>query len=94
MKAVAVGVVQQVGVVQEIGTNGFKKRELILKTVEERPEFYCVEFHGGNVDLLNTIQQGENVKVTLNIRGREYTNPDNGNYNVFHALVGWKIESV
>lgn len=94
MNATAVGVVQQIGAVQELGTNGFKKREIILKTIEEYPNFYNIEFHGGNSDLLNAIELGSSVKITLKIRGREYTNPETKNYTVFHALVGWEIEGI
>lgn len=88
-----VGQVKQIGPVETFGANGFRKRELIIQTVEEYPQFIKLEFVQGNVDLLNNIAEGENVKVNYNLRGREHTN-EAGEYNVFNSIVGWKIQNV
>jgi len=87
------GQVKQIGSVEEYGQNGFKKRELILKTVEEYPNVYIIEFTGNNVDLLDSAEVGKNVKVTCKLAGREHTN-DEGKYNVFMSLKGWNIEPI
>ena len=48
MKVIVVGQITQIGQVQEFGENGFKKQEVIVKTVEERPNFYQIVKQGGN----------------------------------------------
>lgn len=87
-----IGQLQQIGEVQEFGENGFKKREVIVKTVEERPNFFIVEFAQANTELLKDFKEGDNIKITCSLRGREYTKDDK--YNVYMSLSGWKAEAV
>ena len=80
----------KVKLVQDAQTfaSGFTKRELIL-TVEDGkyPQDICLEFLQDKVSLLDSVQVGQDVKISFDIRGREY----NGRY--FNNLVGWKIEA-
>lgn len=89
-KLTVVGTITQIGEVQEFGENGFKKQEVIVKTVEERPNFYTVEFTQDNTKLLEASKVGDNVKITCNLRGREYTKDDK--YSVFMSVNAWRIE--
>ena len=89
---VVVGQVMQIGGVQNISEN-LKKAEVIVKTVEQYPNYYKVEFVNGNTDLLQMLDEKDNVKIHCNLRGRLYTK-DNGESEVFMSLVGWKIEGV
>ena len=68
--------------------SGFTKREMVV-TVEDGkyPQDINLEFLQDKVSLLDTIQVGQEVSVSFDIRGREY----NGRY--FNNLVGWKIEA-
>lgn len=93
MKGLIVGQVSQIGKVQEFGENGFKKQEVIIKTVEEFPNAYCVEFTQGNVELVKGLEVGKNYKINVNVRGREHTN-EKGDYNVYHSINAWKVESL
>ena len=93
MKGVLVGIVSQIGKVEIFGENGFKKQEVIVKTVEEYPNFYKVEFTQGNTALTENLEVDKSCKLTVNVRGREYTN-DSGEYTVFMAINCWKVESV
>jgi translation initiation factor IF-3 len=43
------------------------------------------------VDDLNNFQVGEQVKVSINLRGREWTNPQ-GETKYFNSIQGWRIE--
>lgn len=94
MRVTAIGVITQIGNEESFGENGFKKKELILKTLEEYPNFYTIEFTQGNVSLLDNVEPGQNIKISANLNGREYTNPETGKYTVFMSLRGCKIESV
>lgn len=93
MKGILVGEITQIGEIEVYGENGFKKRNCILKTVEERPNVYEIEFTGDKVTLLDAVNINENVKINANILGREYTNAE-GKYMVFMSCRGWKIEKL
>ena len=42
-------------------------------------------------ELLNTYQVGQNVKIGINLRGREWTNPE-GETKYFNSIQGWRID--
>lgn len=79
----------KVKLVQEPQTfaSGFTKREVVV-TVEDGkyPQDINLEFLQDKVSLLDSVSEGQEIKVFFDIRGREY----NGRY--FNNLVGWKIE--
>ena len=43
-------------------------------------------------DILNKYKEGDNVKVGINLRGREWINPE-GVAKYFNSIQGWRIES-
>tara|TARA_R110002020_G_scaffold455253_2_gene671315 strand:+ start:1808 stop:2083 length:276 start_codon:yes stop_codon:yes gene_type:complete len=69
----------------------FKKRSLIITTQEEYPQTLEVEFIKTKEELLDVVNVGENVEISVNIRGREWTNPQ-GEVKYFTSLNGWKVE--
>ncbi len=71
----------------------FKKRELVVTTDEQYPQIIMVEFAQDKCDLLNNYNPGEEVKVSINLRGREWVNPQ-GETKYFNSLQGWRIEKV
>jgi len=86
-----VGIIKLVGATQEIGAKGFRKRELVVTTAEDYPQMLMIEFTQDKVDLLNSFEVGQSVKVAINLRGREWINPQ-GEAKYFNSLQGWKIE--
>ena len=56
------GTVKKIGDTQTFGS-GFQKREMILLTQEQYPQPINVEFLQDKISLLDTISEGENVKV-------------------------------
>ena len=68
------GSIKLIGDVQEISST-FKKRELVVTTEEQYPQTISVEFVQDKTDLLNSFKVGQNVKVNINLRGREWKNP-------------------
>ena len=84
------GKIKLVGNVQEI-TDSFRKRELVIVTQEQYPQTLCVEFVQDKTDLLNDFQEGQEVKIGINLRGREWKNPE-GIIKSFTSLQGWRIE--
>lgn len=69
----------------------FKKRELVVTTDEQYPQHILIEFTQDKCDLLNNYSIGEEVKVSINLRGREWVNPQ-GETRFFNSIQGWRIE--
>ncbi len=87
------GKVKMIGETQTFGSNGFRKREIVLTTEEQYPQHIMVEFVQDKTDLLNSYQVGQNVKVSINLRGREWVNPQ-GETKYFNSIQGWRIETL
>ena len=87
------GRIKQIFPSQMIGQNGFEKRDLVIVTEEQYPQTIIIQFTQQRCDLLNNLQVGQNVKVYINIRGREWTNPQ-GEIKYFNTIEGWKIEVI
>jgi hypothetical protein len=85
-----VGKVKVINPEQQVSAS-FKKRELVVSTDEQYPQHILVEFVQDKCDLLNTYSIGESVKVSINIRGREWVSPQ-GETKYFNAIQGWRIE--
>ncbi len=71
----------------------FKKRELVVATEEQYPQFISINFVQDKCDLLNNYNVGDAVKVSINLRGREWTNPQ-GETKYFNDIQGWRIEKM
>lgn len=87
------GRVKLIGETQTFGANGFRKRELVLTTEEQYPQYIMVEFVQDKTDLLNNFNVGQQVKININLRGREWTNPQ-GEVKYFNSIQGWRIEAL
>ena len=86
------GKIKMIGETQTFGSNGFRKRELVVTTEEQYPQHILVEFVQDKTDLLNSYQVGQPVKVNINLRGREWVNPQ-GETKYFNSVQGWRIEA-
>ena len=71
----------------------FRKRELVVATEEQYPQFISINFVQDKCDLLNNYNVGEAVKVSINLRGREWTNPQ-GETKYFNDIQGWRVEKL
>ena len=85
------GSIKVIGEVQEISAT-FKKRELVVSTDEQYPQTLSIEFIQDKTDLLNKFAVGQNVKVGINLRGREWENPQTKEIKYFNSIQGWRIE--
>ncbi len=75
------------------GSNGFRKRELVITTEEQYPQHLLIEFVQDKTDLLNSFEVGDQVNISINLRGREWINPE-GQARYFNSIQGWRIEKV
>ena len=88
------GTVKVIGETKEYGAKGFRKRELVITTVEQYPQDILIEFTQDKCDLLNGYQNGTLIKVGINLRGREWANPNTGEVKYYNTIQGWRIETV
>ena len=86
------GKAHYIGVNQQVSAS-FQKRELVVATDEQYPQFISINFVQDKCDLLNSYKVGEQVKVSINLRGREWANPA-GETKYFNDIQGWRIEKV
>lgn len=79
------------GEVKVYGDKGFRKRELVVTTEEQYPQDILIEFVQDKCDLLDGFKVGDNVKIGINIGGREWVNPK-GETKYFNSITGWRID--
>ncbi len=73
--------------------SGFQKREMVLLTQEQYPQPISIEFLSEKISLLDNVSEGDDVKIGINIRGREWTNPQ-GEVKYFNSITAWRLEKV
>ena len=87
------GKLKLVNETKEYGTNGFRKREVVVTTEEQYPQDLLIEFIQDKCDILNSYKVGDNVKIDINLRGREWESPQ-GEIKYFNSIQGWRIEKL
>jgi hypothetical protein len=83
------GKIKFIGTVQQV-TDSFKKRELVVTTDEQYPQHLLIEFAQDKCGILDGYKVGESVTVGINLRGREWINPQS-EVKYFNQIQGWKI---
>ena len=87
------GVIFKIMETQQV-TEKFSKREVILRVEDGKYPQYCAfQMTGDRCSNLDEFSEQEEVKVTFNLRGREWTSPK-GEVRYFNSLDIWKIELV
>lgn len=84
------GKIKEINTEQQISSS-FKKRELVITTDEQYPQHILIEFTQDKCDLLSSYNISEAVKVSINLRGREWINP-HGETRYFNSIQGCRIE--
>jgi translation initiation factor IF-3 len=85
-----IGKIKVINPTQEV-TATYKKRELVVTTDEQYVQHILIEFSQDKCAILDNYQVGQSVKVSINLRGREWTNPQ-GETKYFNSIQGWRIE--
>jgi len=87
------GKIKKIDETKTFGASGFRKREMVVTTDEQYPQMIMIEFVQDKTNLLDTYNEGDQVKVNINLRGREWINPE-GEAKYFNSIVGWRIEKL
>lgn len=87
------GKIKMIDETKTFGASGFRKREVVVTTEEQYPQHIMVEFVQDKCDLLDNFRVGQPVKISINLRGREWVNPQ-GETKYFNSIQGWRIENL
>ena len=90
MSAEIAGKIKIINPTKEV-SKSFKKREIVVITDEQYPQHISIDFIQDKCAVLDGYKVGEEVCVSINIRGKEHTNKD-GEVKHFNQLQAWKIE--
>lgn len=94
----AQGVIHSIGDTTEYGSNGFTKRELVIKLTgdgenEEYPNHVLFELVKDKCALLDQRKVGEVITVKYNLQGRLW-NSEGKPEKCFISLQAWKVDLV
>lgn len=88
------------GVVKTIGptvnvTEKFTKREFVIEMKDGMyPQTIQFQMAQDKCSLLDTVGIGQEVEVSFNLRGREWTDPKVNQVKVFNTLDAFRVEAV
>ena len=70
----------------------FRKREFVVEYAEnpQYPEILKFEVTQEKCEMLDPFQEGEEVEIAFNLRGRKWISPQ-GDVKYFNSLQAWKI---
>lgn len=86
------GKIKFIGATQQV-SDKFSKREVVVTTDEQYPQHISIEFNQDKCSVLDKYSVGNDVTVGINLRGREYTNPNTGEVKYFNSIQGWNIKN-
>ena len=70
----------------------FKKREFVItENSSQYPQHLSFQLTQDRCSLIESYNLGDEIKVFFNLRGREWTSPQN-EMKYFNSLEAWKIE--
>jgi len=85
--------IEQIGQTQEIGNNGFKKREVVGIVEGEYPEHYKFEFIKDKTSLPDDLLENTYATIHFNIKGRKVDAKKKGDEPMyFTSLQAWKVD--
>jgi len=87
------GILKFIGETEDIGTSGFQKRDCVVTTEEQYPQHILIQFTQDKCNLLANYKIGDKVAIGINLRGREWINPQ-GETRYFNTIQGWKIANI
>jgi hypothetical protein len=83
------GKIKVLGLEQKV-SDKFTKREVVVTSDEQYPQDISVQFVQDKCEYLDGYKVGDDVKIGINLRGREWINPQ-GVAVYFNTIQGWSI---
>lgn len=75
----------------QVISDKFSKREFVIETISQYPQVIMLELQGSNCDIIDYYTIGQQITCLINLRGREWTNPE-GEVKYFNTIVCFKIQ--
>ena len=70
----------------------FKKREFVVQDDSTQyPQVISFQLVQDKCSLLDAYNEGDEISVNFNLRGREWTSPKDGQVKYFNTLEAWKL---
>lgn len=79
---------------EQIISDRFKKREFVIETEEQYPQFLMFQLVQDKTNLIDQVNIGDKVEVFFNLRGREWQRDPSSEIKVFNTLDAWRIQKV
>lgn len=76
---------------EQVISEKFKKRELVVTTNDTYPQDILIQFIQDKCNLLDNLLPGDEITVHFNLRGREWVDPKGGS-KYYNTIEGWKID--
>jgi hypothetical protein len=71
----------------------FKKRDFVVTdNSSQYPQHVTFQLLQDKCGLIDAYQVGQEIKVSFNIRGREWADPKSGETKYFNTIEAWRIE--
>jgi len=86
------GKIHNVGALRLV-SDKFKSKDVVLLTDEKFPQYITIQFTQDKTHLVNPEDIGDQVEVSINLRGREWKSPT-GEIKYFNTIEGWQINAV
>ena len=87
------GTIKKIFATETVGASGFQKRKVWVEVDLDTkyPQTIEIEFQGDKTSLADSLNDGQVVDLSINLRGREWTSPA-GETKVFNTIVAWKVQ--
>jgi single-strand DNA-binding protein len=70
----------------------FKSKDVVILTADKYPQYITIQFTQDKTELLTENNIGEQVEISINLRGREWKSPT-GEIKYFNTIEGWQINA-
>lgn len=92
------GTIHSIDETREYGSNGFTKREFVIKLTGEGensayPNHIALELIKDKCSLIDQFAIGDEIKVRFNLSGRLWSGGNKGE-KCFNSLQAWRLEAV
>lgn len=87
------GRIVRIGQTQQVSEK-FKKLEFVVTDgAASYPQNIQFELHQDRCDLIDKFEEGDEVNIKFNLKGRDWTNPQ-GQVKTFNTLQAWAIVKI
>ena len=78
---------------KQVVNEKFSKREFVIETKDQYPQLVMFQLTQDKCELLTAFIVGNEIEVSFNLRGREWTSPA-GEVKYFNTLEAWLLERI